>query len=232
MPLHVACQNCQEEMAAWLIGRGVDVNISTVETQMTALHTASMVGYAPIVTLLIGSDADVTAVECEEMTPMHLACSFGHVETAQLLLDASASLDAPTRTGRTPLHCAASKGELVVVEWLHSSGATIDVPTANLRRTALHVRRPPLWDPRRPRRGDAHSQDAAPPLLTTPCAPVINRAAAHPSTCPKDHDDVPTSHRALRHHARARDPLSARGPGLGRANRLQELFDVRYQSGD
>ena len=166
MPLHVACQNCQEEMAAWLIGRGVDVNISTVETQMTALHTASMVGYAPIVTLLIGSDADVTAVECEEMTPMHLACSFGHVETAQLLLDASASLDAPTRTGRTPLHCAASKGELVVVEWLHSSGATIDVPTANLRRTALHVRRPPLWDPIRPRRGDAHSQHAAPPLLT------------------------------------------------------------------
>ena len=59
---------------------------------------------------------------------------------------------------------------------------------------------------------------STPPI--TRSVPAIIRPAAAGSTYPKGNDDVPKAQCPLRQDPRARDALSARRPGLGRADRL------------
>ena len=78
---------------------------------------------------------------------------------------------------------------------------------------------PPAWA-RRMKRNQIHQPAASAPPIT-PSAPAIIRRAAAASTYPKGNDHVPKAHRPLRQDPRARDALSARRPGLGRADRLR-----------
>src|SRR3977135_2552871 len=58
------------------------------------------------------------------------------------------------------------------------------------------------------------------PRQPTPCAPVITVVGALPSIFPKAGIDVPTTFRAIRPNARARDALSEGSASLGRAHRF------------
>ena len=58
------------------------------------------------------------------------------------------------------------------------------------------------------------------PRPRMPSAPATMAEAALPSICPKRNADVQTIFRSLRPHARARDPLSKGGAGLGRTHRI------------
>ncbi|CAD5110781.1 DgyrCDS147 [Dimorphilus gyrociliatus] len=99
--------------------------------KMTALHYASLSGYAKIVDELVSAQADVNVVTpFDEATPLHLACQYpNEVEVLQMattLIKAGAQVDVGDHSCCTPLIMASGMGHLNVVRLLLDRGAQLN----------------------------------------------------------------------------------------------------------
>jgi ankyrin repeat protein len=110
-----------------LLELGVDVNMQGSGGR-TALHVASMLGFAEIVEILIAHKANVNCVDVDNATPLHMAVLwFGKENVLKALLNAGADPNIRDKNGTTPLFYAATgrraKSSRVVVDLLMAYGA-------------------------------------------------------------------------------------------------------------
>ena len=87
------------------------------------LHSASYIGYLPIVQYLIEKGANIEAKDENQWTPLHIACFKGFLPIVQYLIEKGANIEAKDRDQNTPLHIASSYGKTDVVKYLVSKGA-------------------------------------------------------------------------------------------------------------
>lgn len=138
--LQAAAESGLEDIVAWLLDIGTDVNGSAGER--TALELAAKAGHETIVKLLIDRGADVVAqAGISRRTALQAAAESGHLEIVRYLLEHGADINAPPGiTGRTALQAAAGNGHEGVVILLLEHGAEIDaVPARSSGRTALQA---------------------------------------------------------------------------------------------
>lgn len=113
-----------EQLTAFLIEHGADVNRPLADTGETPLHAALCKTGRPvfdrILKLLLAAGADPNRAttpgvatgsfmrDCRTKgeTPLHRAAAFGSLDTIQMLLDAGAQVDARDANGDTPLSWA------------------------------------------------------------------------------------------------------------------------------
>ncbi len=88
------------------------------------LHTASMIGLAPLTAHLIENGADVQTLNDSGGTLLHSVAAGGLAQQAVLLLQDGFEADAKNRYGLTPLFLAAMEGHPQVVQNLLEEGAT------------------------------------------------------------------------------------------------------------
>lgn len=89
------------------------------------LHVASLIGYVPVVSLLLEEGVHASRLDGNGKTPLHIAAFAGHGEVAQLLLGKGADISPTDENGETPLHIAAYRGYLELVRLLLDNGAKI-----------------------------------------------------------------------------------------------------------
>ncbi|KAK7078642.1 hypothetical protein SK128_025564 [Halocaridina rubra] len=113
----------------------------------TALHIASMKGYAEITKMLIQASAIVEIRDEEGMVPLHLACRHNRPAIVQLLLNnGRAEIQSrATKTGNVALHEAAEHGHVDCVRILLSHGSPsrprnthIETPASLARKGGHH----------------------------------------------------------------------------------------------
>jgi len=105
----------------------------------TLLHDAAFDDCAPVVELLVGLGAGVSARTRQGgLAPLHCLAPKGTAETARILLQHGADFDAQNDDGWTPLHLAGLEGNEELAQLLLDSGANIGIRQTN-GWTALHV---------------------------------------------------------------------------------------------
>ncbi len=107
----------------------VNINVSNLHNQSTALMLACYYGHAEIVELLLDKEADVNAVNQFGCNALMAASHTNHREIIALLLDRGANIDAVTPMGLTALRIAIIAGHLEVIELLLDRQATIEAGT-------------------------------------------------------------------------------------------------------
>jgi len=116
--------------AAMLHEGHLDVNHKTSLTGTSALETASGMGNASLVKLLLESGADPNIVNSKGMSPLQMAAYSGHLEIAATLIQAGADVNARDQEyGYTALAAAASRGHLSVSLLLLEAGADTHAQT-------------------------------------------------------------------------------------------------------
>ncbi len=94
---------------------------------MTPLGLASFCGHESVVRLLIGSEANVRAIDSWGCVALHHACFKGHEGVARLLLRKGAEVRAlATKDKVSALHFAVRNGHVHVVQLLIDRGADIE----------------------------------------------------------------------------------------------------------
>ena len=102
--LHTAARFSREDLAAFLITRGGNINVGTDPNGETPLHLAAN-GHAPVAAVLVSRGADVNAADHVRTTPLHDAAFGqagtsdvdGRVEVAKLLISRGANVNARER---------------------------------------------------------------------------------------------------------------------------------------
>jgi ankyrin repeat protein len=103
----------------------------------TPLHHAVERDDVREVRRLIGSRADVRAVDRYGAAPISVACARGNVEIVELLVDAGADVNTALPEGETCLMSAASAGSLPIVKALLIRGANVNAAETWKGQTAL-----------------------------------------------------------------------------------------------
>ena len=166
IPLNIAVQQDQKEIAELLITNDADVN-AVGRVEKTPLHNAIRVGNTEIAALLIANGADVNAMSIRS-TPLdwairrrhpetvdllrkhggktgdwfkadesiHIAASVGHIEAVQQHLGLATDVNAKDVVGETPLHYATQFGHKEIAELLITKGADLNAKD-NLSMTPL-----------------------------------------------------------------------------------------------
>ncbi|KAJ4018334.1 hypothetical protein NW752_005449 [Fusarium irregulare] len=104
-PLHIAATRSENEVAQ-LIGRGVDVNLRTSDSQ-NALHMACRARKSNIVAQLLKQGIHIDQQDNDGRTPLFYACSSGEVEIVDRLLQSGASPQFEAIDRSTVLHACA-----------------------------------------------------------------------------------------------------------------------------
>ena len=135
-PLVKAAYNGWQNVAAYLLDHGADVNRTAPEVSwtkeladagpVTPLVAAVAAGNKAMTQFLIGRGADVNFMGRGDKTPLHLAAQKGFSAVAEVLLAAHADVNARTATDFTPLMAAASSGQLKMAELMISAGADVN----------------------------------------------------------------------------------------------------------
>lgn len=111
---------------------------------MTPLGLASFCGHEPVVRLLIGSGANVRAIDSWGCVALHYACFKGHEKVARLLLRSGAEVEAKaTKDKVSALQFAVRNGHEKVVQLLIDRGAEVEAKnsagfTALCEASSLH----------------------------------------------------------------------------------------------
>ena len=121
-PLHIAALNDQKEVAAFLIEKGADVNL-TNSGKISPLLIAAALGHTEIARRLIQKGADVNVMTRDNFTPLYLAAAQGRLEIVRLLIEKGAKVNAKCEKGQTALYIAAQNGHGEIVKLLLEKGA-------------------------------------------------------------------------------------------------------------
>lgn len=92
-PLHFASKDCRVGTVAFLLERGVNVNIAAGHVQWTALRFAADNGCNEVVVLLLDRGAEIDARDRSGMTPLMSAAVKGQSSTVRLLIERGAAAD-------------------------------------------------------------------------------------------------------------------------------------------
>jgi len=131
-PLFSACVSNQIEVARLLVNRGADVELTTPEGRLTALHVACIAGnYGMVCLLIFVGRATVDCMTDDGGTPLSIASSDGHLSIARLLIDRGADVNRTYENGFTALHLASKNGHAKVARLLIDRGAEINAATAD-----------------------------------------------------------------------------------------------------
>ncbi|MBF0423389.1 MAG: ankyrin repeat domain-containing protein [Magnetococcales bacterium] len=134
-PLMWAVQEGHDEIAAYLVKKGADVNAYHQRGGCSALILAVDWLRPNMVDLLMASKADVNFMTKRHWTALLKAADLkiknesegkSQLQIAQALLAKKADIKAVNADGRTPLMLAANRGNVDMIQLLLKEGATID----------------------------------------------------------------------------------------------------------
>jgi len=107
--------------------RGIDINVTFTEKQITAVFSACVMGKAQVVEYLLGHGADVNVKEKDGHFCLYMVARFGYVDIARLLLDHGADVNMMDNDKRTALTEACLLAQLDIVRLLLSRGAQVNI---------------------------------------------------------------------------------------------------------
>lgn len=140
-PLHCAAYMGHEEVVAFLLARGAEVNARMVPDPrpeqiawrhdlgfrlapgVTPLHEAVIGGNPNVVGLLIAHGAKVDASDESGDTPLHYAAARAGGKVTEVLIVARADVNARNKDGTTPLTIALGRGNVQTARALIAAGA-------------------------------------------------------------------------------------------------------------
>ncbi|CAI0428081.1 unnamed protein product [Linum tenue] len=106
-PLHLAASRGYEDMASFLIGKGVDVDVKgaslNIDDAGSFLCTSVVRGDSDFLKRFLAFGVDPNSKDYDHRTPLHVAASEGLYLMAKLLVEAGASVFTKDRWGNTPL---------------------------------------------------------------------------------------------------------------------------------
>lgn len=110
-PLQLACFFGREDVARYLIDKGVDVAaVSRNPMSIQPLHAAVAGDHTAIAAMLLAAGADPNAAQQDGFRPLHSAAQNGNGEIIRLLLEAGADPALPDAQGRIPRALAEEGG--------------------------------------------------------------------------------------------------------------------------
>lgn len=125
-PLHVAAYGGHDQVVAFLLAEGADVNAQTTNGS-TPLHGAAYSGHTKCAQLLIEAGADLMAANNSGYMPLFSAAAGGSVETVKLLVDQGVSVNAQKHGGATALIVTALGNHHDLARWLIEHGADMEI---------------------------------------------------------------------------------------------------------
>jgi len=134
--LHWAVCSDNEDVAAFLLSRGADVN-ARGEFDDPPLLYAAATARKDLVGLLLTRGAEVDARDKFGTAAIHNAARWGHRDVVALLLAHGADVNTRKENGFTPLHLSARDGHREVVQFLLESSADVNTKS-DIDKTALH----------------------------------------------------------------------------------------------
>jgi ankyrin repeat protein len=146
--LHQVAAAGRDQMIAFLIARGIDVNGRDMEGK-TPLHHAVYHQNRPMIEQLLHNGADINAQDRKGETPLLSAITYRHAKTIRLLLQRGANPAIPDKRSRTPLFKAVWAGLKPITMLLLEQAHNLAVKTAtgyNLIHAAVNGNWPQLID--------------------------------------------------------------------------------------
>ena len=133
-PLHLASQEGKTNAVEALLRnpelRELVDNVDKRHSN-TALHHAALNGHENTVKFLIGSGADIDAVDKNGNTALHLAVILDQVDVLKTLLESKADPNLQNKHGDTPLHIAILKDNRESVRVLNNANTNVDIKNKN-----------------------------------------------------------------------------------------------------
>jgi len=126
-PLHLAALHSHERIAEFLVARGAEVEVATIDDLRTPFHWAAWFESKKLMALFLEHGANINAQNGDGETALHYAASQNQM-ILQDLLDDGAELEVETRSGETPLYWAAEGENRGPIEKLINAGARVDLP--------------------------------------------------------------------------------------------------------
>lgn len=118
-PLGLAAYFGQQELVAWMIEQGADVNKPARNAmQVAPLHSAVARQNVELCRLLLEHGADVNARQARGVTPLHSAAHSGNAALIELLLAHGADPSLAMDNGRRPADLAREAGKTEVLPLL------------------------------------------------------------------------------------------------------------------
>lgn len=121
-PLSLACFFGHQEVAAYLVNQGANVNLAATNPMRVApIHAAVAARSFWIVQMLVKAGADVNQPQQQGWCPLHAAAQHGDAETVKLLLENGADRTARADNSQTASDLAMLKGHAGVVALLEEA---------------------------------------------------------------------------------------------------------------
>ena len=125
LPLHLACESGDLEVASLLIGAGADTLAKTELGGDAPLHFAAGSGNLALVQLLLSKDADVNCKTDNGESPLVSAARKGKGDVGVFLIESGADPNVTCSNGWTALHYAAESDCAPLVHCLLEHGADL-----------------------------------------------------------------------------------------------------------
>lgn len=120
--LHFAADGGQEQVAAFLIEKGLGVN-TVNDDGFTPLHNCALHGDSATAALLIAKGATVYVRDNNQMAPLHLCGMNNNVAVAKVLVARGADVNDMNANKWTPLRVAQYGKSADLEVWLKANGA-------------------------------------------------------------------------------------------------------------
>jgi ankyrin repeat protein len=120
--LHAAADGGQEDIAAFLMDKGISPN-AVSDDGFTPLHNCALHGDSATAELLIKKGSEVFARDNNQMTPLHLCGLNNNVGVAKVLVAHGADVNDVNKNQWTPLRVAEYGKSADVAAFLKSKGA-------------------------------------------------------------------------------------------------------------
>jgi len=122
--LHYACKGGHVDIVAYLLEKGLDVNLQSEEKKSPIIY-ASQSGSIKVVKKLLEYGPKIK-YKNRVFNPLVSASAEGHLDIVKFFVEQGVSVDVFTSDGMTPLKAAIEKGRMSVVHYLLNHGATLD----------------------------------------------------------------------------------------------------------